>query len=709
MKTFRIAILGAGYIATWHADAIRTTPGLDLVAVCDASSAAAQGFSSAYGIQCFTDLEELIAAGVCDAVHILTPPPLHHPLARRCLEAGLHVLVEKPAALSGRELDDMAAAADRSGRILGVCHNFLALPSYQRLKAARDAGLLGVVSAVQINWSLPLPPLRSGPYGIWLLADIRNLLLELGPHPFSFAVDLFGDIEIDHVSLGQWITLPGGARRPQSWRILARAGEVEITIALSLVETVDDRSVTLRGSSGLAQVDYAADTFVMSRDNTSELVINPLRKELGKAGAHLREALVNAARQALSLNQKSPYGLSFRNTIAAFYEGLRQDNPDSRFTIAQARKVIAAIESSLSLPPELVSAPGAPAVISQPRPGAAPKIMVIGGTGFIGRNLTRRLVARGHDVRVVSRGRSGPFDDLAGHVELSRVSLHDEDALCRAMEGMDCVFNLARSVDRTWTEALENDVATALRISRAARQAGVRRMVYTGTIASYDMSDPNRVINEDTVFGEMEERNLYARSKAECERRLLEAQSSEGVDVTIARPGIVLGPGGPLQHWGIGRWHGPGAVRLWGSGRNILPFVLADDVSDGLIAMMETPGIEGSSFNLIGDPMLTGRDYFDEIHRRLGARIHVTTSDPNMLWAADRLKHGLKRYVLRRKDVTGITRADWKSRCHLSRFDNAKARRVLNWNPESDRERFLIRSIVEPDLFGVDDGLGSPS
>lgn len=696
MDIFRVGILGAGYIAAWHADAIRATQGLVLSAVCDHSTIAAQSFAATYGIEGYSDLEEMIASGVCDAIHILTPPPLHHPLARRCLEAGLHVLVEKPAALSVDELDDMAATADQFGRILGVCHNFLALPSYQRLKQARDEGLLGVVSNVQINWALPLPPLRSGPYGIWLLDDVRNLLLELGPHPFAFAVDLFNEIEIEYVSLGQGITLPGGARRPQSWRILARAGQVDVTISLSLVETVDDRSVTLRGSSGLARVDYASDMFVMTCDNTAELVLNPLRKELGKAGAHLCGGLVNAFRQGMSFNQKSPYGLSFRNTIGAFYEGLRQGRPDRRFSPAQARKVMRAIESSLAALPQPVPAPfvATPAVRTP-----EPRIMVIGGTGFIGRNLTRRLVARGHDVRVLSRGQNGPFDDIADRVELVRTSLRDEEGLRSAMEGMDYIFNLARSHDRTWEEALENDVGTALRISRAARHAGVRRMVYTGTIASYDMSDPKRVITEETFFGEMKQRNLYARSKAECERRLLDAQDTDGVGVTIARPGIVLGDGGPLQHWGIGRWHGPGAVRLWGSGRNILPFVLADDVSDGMIAMMERPGIEGESFNLIGHPMLTGRDYFNEIHRRLGARINVTSSNLTMLWAADKMKQALKRHVLRHKDARGIIRADWKSRGHLSRFDNGKPRRVLKWNPEGDRETFLTKSINEPHLF----------
>lgn len=692
-ETLRIGLIGAGYIAQWHAQAIHATPGVQLTAICDRSKDAAETLATAQGVPFFTDLDAMIAAGVCDAVHILTPPQLHHPLTLQCLQAGLHVMVEKPAAVSVAELESMADAADAAGRQLGICHNFLGLPSYQKLRDLRDAGDLGVISSVQINWALPLPPLRSGPYGLWVLEQTRNLLLELGPHPFSFAVDLFGPLKIEHVSLGQWIPLPGGQSRPQSWRVLARAGDVDITLSLSLVETFDDRSVTLRGSSGMARLDYAADTLVVARDNTSELVLNPLRKELGKAGAHLRAGMANALHQTISLNQKSPYALSFRGTFSGFYDGLRKGRPDPRFSPEKAIEIMRAIEDCLATLPPQTAAPLAP------KTALAPKVMVIGGTGFIGRNLTRRLVAQGHDVRVVSRGRNSPFDDISDHVDLCGVALTDEDALTRAMSGIDCVFNLARSNDTTWQAALENDVGTALRISRAARRAGVSRLIYTGTIASYDMSDPSRIITEDTPFGEMGQRNLYARSKAECERRLVEGADAEGVPLVIARPGIVIGAGGPLQHWGIGRWHGSGAVRLWGDGRNILPFVLVDDVSDGLIAMMDSAGAVGESFNLIGDPLLTGQDYFNAIHQRLGARLRVTSSNLTLLWAADQMKAALKKHALRRKDVVSITRADWKSRGHLSRFDNSKARRVLGWSPQGDREMFLSEAIDEARLF----------
>ncbi len=691
----RVALLGAGYIASWHADAVRATPGLKLAAVCDRSEPAARKLASAYGIACFTDVEDLIASGACDAVHVLTPPPLHKALAVRCLDSGLHVLVEKPVTLSLLDLDAITVAAQKNRKSFGVCHNFLGLPSWQRLQNAVAAGELGLVSSLQVNWSLPLPPLRSGPYGIWLMREVRNLLLELGPHPFSLAVDMVGPLEVETVSLGQWIDLPGGEQRPQSWRILARAGRVDVTITLSLVETFDDRTVTLRGSSGIARLDYAADTLTVTRDNTAELVLNPLRKQLGLAVSHLREGVRNAWVQGRSLNQKSPYGLSFRNTVAGFYDGVRKSAPDRRFTSEAARNVMQAIEDALA---RLPAAPALP----DPEPPkllvtGAP-VMVIGGTGFIGRNLTRRLVARGHQVRVLSRGSSGPFGDLGDRVQTIAAPLDDEDALVAAMAGVDCVFNLARSNDSSWQDALDNDVAVALRTSRAARRAGVRRMVYTGTIASYDMSDPSHVITEEIGLPDMDDRNIYARSKAECERRLLEIQNDVGVPVVIARPGIVLGDGGPLQHWGIGRWHGPGAVRLWGNGRNLLPFVLVDDVSDGLIAMMDAD-VTGQDFNLVGDPILTARDYFDAIHRRLGARLTVTGSNLNQLWLADLAKQGLKRHMLRRRGAKASSRVDWLSRGHLSRFDNSKARRLLGWTPVSDPNAFLDAAIDEARLF----------
>lgn len=691
----RVGLIGAGYIADWHAAALRATGGVRITAVCDRNRAAAEALAARAGARAFASVEDMIAAGICDAAHILTPPDLHHAIALQCLGGGLDVLVEKPVALGVAETQAIEAAALAAGKSFVAGHNFLGLPRYRHLKALVEAGKLGRISSARISWALPLSPLRSGPYGLWLLRETRNLLLELGPHPFSFAVDLFGPLDIRAVDLGQSVPLPGGETRPQSWRILARAGAVDIGIDLSLVETLDDRSVTLRGSSGMARLDYAADTLLVSHDNTADLVLNPLLKSVAQAGAHLREGLRNAALQASSLNRKSPYGQSFRGMMGTVYGDLAAGRPvDARFSGASAVTVMEGIEAALAHLP----ATPAPAVITgQPRP----EVMVIGGTGYIGRNLTRALVARGHDVRVLSRGGHGPFADIADHVETVPVDLTDSAAIAGAMTGIHTVYNLAKSMDKTWEDALRNDVGGALRIGEAALQAGVARLIYTGTIASYDMSRRDTVITEETGFGDIENRNLYARSKAECEARLSDLARARGLPLIIARPGIVVGGDGPLQHWGIGRWHGAGAVRLWGNGRNILPFVLADDLSQGLIAMMEHPSAIGQSFNLIGEPMLTARDYFEAIHARANVRIRVSTGHLTGLWAADGVKYALKRHGLGRRDAQRPSLADWRSRAHLARFDNSHPKTLLGWQPTADRAAFLDAAIDPMRLFGL--------
>ncbi|MGR3635978.1 MAG: NAD-dependent epimerase/dehydratase family protein [Shimia sp.] len=695
-RPIRAALLGAGYIADWHAGAIKATPGVELVAVCDRSEAAAEALAQTYGITAYSDLDAMLAADVADAVHILTPPQTHRALAETCLRGGVHVVVEKPVALSGQETREIADIAEETGRVFAAGHNFMGTPGYQRLKNRLEAGAIGRVAAAEINWHFPLAPLRSGPFGLWLLQEPKNLLLELGPHLFAFAVDLFGDLDVHHVALSKPVAIPGDTDRPQGFRILASAGDISVTINLSLVETKDDRSMTLHGSTATARYDYAHDVLVVDGDNAADIVANPFLRQMGLAGQHLREGVVNGVRQLVSLNRKSPYGLSFAGLAGAFYAAIRSGRPlDARFDGGSAVKVMTAIDAAIALLPKADKKPK-PASRAKPKP----TVLIIGGTGFIGRALTRKWVAKGRDVRVLSRGQTGPFDDIADHVELFGAALTDPEQLAAAFDGIEIAYHLGKSMDATWEAALKNDVEVTETIARAANAAGVTRFVYTGTIASYDMSDPEATITEASDFGDMETRNIYACSKAECEARLLELHRKHDLPLVIARPGIVVGQGGPLQHWGIGRWHGAGAVRIWGAGKHILPFVLNDDVADALILMAEEDAAIGESFNLVGDPMLSARDYFDAIAARLGARIKVRPSQLAVLYGTATVKFWLKKHVFRRGGLTNPSLADWQSRAHFSPFDNDRPKRLLGWQPEPRRDAFLTKAVDEADLLG---------
>src|SRR5689334_16520719 len=77
-RTRRVGFLGTGYIAEWHAKALATLPGLELVAVCDKVRPRAQAFAQRFGVAGVREsLEEMLAADRLDAVHLLLPPDLH--------------------------------------------------------------------------------------------------------------------------------------------------------------------------------------------------------------------------------------------------------------------------------------------------------------------------------------------------------------------------------------------------------------------------------------------------------------------------------------------------------------------------------------------------------------------------------------------------------------------------------------------------------
>lgn len=140
---YRIGLIGAGKTARLHAAAIRALPGLRLAAACDPAFGNATGPAADQDAPTFSSADAMVAAGLCDAVHILTPPPTHQTLALQCLDAGLHCFVDPPAAPGSASLAEMAHAADLAGKQLGICNNFISQPGYVRLKALINRGQLG--------------------------------------------------------------------------------------------------------------------------------------------------------------------------------------------------------------------------------------------------------------------------------------------------------------------------------------------------------------------------------------------------------------------------------------------------------------------------------------------------------------------------------------------------------------------------------------
>jgi nucleoside-diphosphate-sugar epimerase len=267
---------------------------------------------------------------------------------------------------------------------------------------------------------------------------------------------------------------------------------------------------------------------------------------------------------------------------------------------------------------------------------------------------------------------------------------------------MEGVFHLAKADEKTWGGYLENDVAVTRLIGEASLKAKVRRLVYAGTISSFDATRRDAVVDHESPLDpRLEQRDLYSRSKGACETVLRELAQTKGLPLVIARPGIVIGKGGPLQHWGIGMWRGASACKLWGRGDAIMPFVDIDDCADGLVRAMTIPGVEGKAFFLVGEPLLSAQDYLHELSRAYGVAV---AAHPTPIWRyflVDFLKYQLKRRLAGRADIARPSLHDWLNRAALSRYDNSAAKELLGWRPEADRQRFVEKSIRGANLFGM--------
>src|SRR3954453_3210680 len=132
----KVGMLGAGFILKPHAVAVASVNGATLHAVADTSPQRAAEAARQFGfVHALSSVEEL-ADSDCDVVHVLVPPFLHLEVAETLLSAGKSVFLEKPMGLAAAECRRLGALADAKGLRLGVNHNFLFLPGYERLRSA---------------------------------------------------------------------------------------------------------------------------------------------------------------------------------------------------------------------------------------------------------------------------------------------------------------------------------------------------------------------------------------------------------------------------------------------------------------------------------------------------------------------------------------------------------------------------------------------
>jgi predicted dehydrogenase len=153
----KAALIGAGNIARQHLACLRELPGVEVSAVCDLSPAAAEAAAERFGVPSwFTDSSAMLEAVRPDVVHVTTPPTSHFALASAALEAGAHVVVEKPATVTRDELLALAGHAKTRGRALVEDYNYLFNAATRAVLDRIDSGEFGEVTHVEVFITLDI-------------------------------------------------------------------------------------------------------------------------------------------------------------------------------------------------------------------------------------------------------------------------------------------------------------------------------------------------------------------------------------------------------------------------------------------------------------------------------------------------------------------------------------------------------------------------
>jgi len=132
MKPLRAGVIGVGHLGQHHARHYATLPGATLVGVCDAEPSRAKLIADRHGVQAWTQLPELLKQ--VEIVSVAAPTSAHFAATKACLDAGKHVLVEKPIAVTSAEARELVELAARRGCLLQVGHSERFNPIMQRMR-----------------------------------------------------------------------------------------------------------------------------------------------------------------------------------------------------------------------------------------------------------------------------------------------------------------------------------------------------------------------------------------------------------------------------------------------------------------------------------------------------------------------------------------------------------------------------------------------
>jgi predicted dehydrogenase/nucleoside-diphosphate-sugar epimerase len=517
----RVGIVGAGHMAQHHARAVPRAAGLARVAaVADPLARAREALRAlcpeAAG---FASVTDMLASEPLDVVHVCTPPETHVRIARAALEAGCHVYVEKPFAPTVREAETLIELAAERGLSICAGHQLLFEPPARQ--AAALLPTLGTLCHVESYFSFRA--LRHPVEGrVPPSSDLQ--LLDVLPHPaylllqFLEAAEPAGRTEIVALETG-----PAG-----TVHALVRRGNITGSLVVTLEGRPIESYLRMVGTNGSLHADFVRSTvqrLIGPGTSGIDKLLNPFR-----LSRQLLTGTTMALGRRVLKRQMSYPGLA--EIFEAFYRSVNTGSapPVSAGNIVDTVRTCEAVADALSASSVMRAGTGA---------GAGERVLVTGGTGFLGRAVVQALTSAGTPVRVLARREPASWEQVAGaDYAAAELAQPLDPAL---LEGVGTVIHCAAATAGGWDEHQASSIGATENLLRAAAAAGVRRIVHVSSIAVLAQPRRGAPIDETTPL-EPDSRGSgpYVWGKLESERLAMRLAEELGLEIRIVRPGAIV-------------------------------------------------------------------------------------------------------------------------------------------------------------------------
>lgn len=604
-KTPRLLILGGGaVISEYYIPALYAMGYAEQAVIVDASASCVQLLKQKYPQMTVYQadfrqfIENLPEKDKFDAAIIALPNWLHEEATAKALNCGLHVLCEKPLALTRTACLELANHAEAVNRILAVGMVRRLLPSVSALHEALKQELIGKLIKIDIEDGSSYGWLSDS--GAFFRPENGGVLADMGIHYLDIVEHLVGEL----TPVAYQDDYAGGVEANVEFH-LRTISNIPVRVALSRTRSLRN-TVVFQGEQGELILEKETFDACLWRSFASKLT------------ARLQST------QPFLEDRPLTFESCFAEQFFQFVHAI-QGNSTAYISATEAASAVRLIEwayqhrnpykqkhypvlSSSFHCPEY-SEPDITEISKRPKLSPAP-VVVTGGTGFIGTNLVERLYELDFEqIAVPVRGYRTCAPVARFPVKLPLIDLLDYKQVKTSLTGTRYVFHLAYGRDGNKTSAIT--IEGTKNVVEAAIEAGVESVVILSTM--YVFGHPNTTVPVNETWSYAPTGNEYGWTKAQMEQWCLKrAESSKSTRIVVLNPSCVYGPGGQTYTQMPVEMARQGIFCWVEGGKGIANYTFVNNLIDAMLLAANCSEANGERF-LINDGTTTWREFISPL------------------------------------------------------------------------------------------------